>query len=175
VRSLLIAEGEPFLKRSIVVDGKEGKTSAPSRTSQSTFLRKERTAWLSDKVAALTGRPPSTHEPAQVCRYESGQQYAAHYDAFDLTSEPGRACAATGGQRIATVLVYLNDVDDGPDHSGTDFPSIGRRILPTRGKALVFFPCTLQGKLDTLALHSGMPVKSLKWVCQVWLRQRDYV
>ena len=171
----MIDEGEPHLKRSIVVDGKDGKTSAPSRTSQSTYLRKERTAWFAEKVAELTLRPVETQEPVQVCRYEDGQQYAPHYDAFDLTSEPGRLCAATGGQRIATVLVYLNDVDDGPENSGTDFPRIGKRFMPVKGNALVFFPCTLDGKLDTEALHSGMPVKSLKWVSQVWLRQRPYV
>lgn len=171
-RSALQELGSPGLKRSIVVDGSEGKTSAPTRTSESTFLKKTSTTWLAAKITALTGKPDSTQEPAQVCRYLDGQRYASHYDAFDLTNEPGRACARTGGQRVATVLVYLNTVEDGA--GGTDFPKVKKRFFPKRGTALVFFPCTLDGKLDTQALHSGMEAKSEKWVCQVWVRQRDF-
>lgn len=164
--------GMSGLKRSIVVDGTEGKTSAPTRTSQSTFLRKTDTVWLAEKVARLTGKPEATQEPAQLCQYTDGQKYASHYDAFDLTNEPGRACARTGGQRVATVLVYLNTITDGA--GGTDFPKLGISVAPKQGTALVFFPCTLDGKLDTQALHSGMPVTSEKWVCQVWIRQSNF-
>ena len=109
----LAAAGAPGLHRSIVVDGTLGKAPAPSRTSESCYLTKDSTAWLADRVAVLTGKPPATQEPPQVARYTSGGYYLAHYDAFDLATAPGRECCLTGGQRVATVLIYLNSVAQG--------------------------------------------------------------
>jgi hypothetical protein len=48
-----------------------------------------------------------------VARYQANQYYLPHFDAFDLTTEPGRECVRSGGQRVATVLIYLNNVAQG--------------------------------------------------------------
>ena len=112
---LLISAGAPGLSRSIVVDAKDGKSPAPSRTSESCYLLKSSTEWLHARVAALTGMPSVTHEPPQIARYTPNQFYLAHWDAFDITSSSGVECVATGGQRICTVLIYLNDVASGAD------------------------------------------------------------
>lgn len=146
-----------------------GKSSAPSRTSESCYLSKETYRWLHERVEALTGKPPATHEPPQVARYVKDQFYLAHFDAFDMSSESGRECAAigtytatllllcapcrcaptcaltrcfhaAGGQRVATVLIYLNTV---PEGGGTFFPTIQKRFLPEQGTAVVFFPATI--------------------------------
>ncbi len=73
-----------------------GKSPAPSRTSESCYLQKTETKWLADKILALIGKPQTTHEPPQVARYLAGQYYRAHYDAFDMTTEPGRECSKVG-------------------------------------------------------------------------------
>ena len=109
----LIAAGAPGLARSIVVDGEAGKSPAPSRTSESCYLLKADQAWLHGRVAALTGMQPGAHEPPQIARYSPSQFYLPHFDAFDVTTVPGAECIATGGQRVATVLIYLNDVATG--------------------------------------------------------------
>lgn len=75
-----------------------GKSAAPSRTSESCYLSKTSQSWFHQKIALLTGKAPSTHEPAQVARYQGGQFYLAHFDAFDVTTGPGRECALTGKQ-----------------------------------------------------------------------------
>jgi len=67
-------------------------------------------------------------------RYLTSQEYKAHYDAFDLTSEDGRRFARNGGQRVCTVLVYLNDVAVG---GKTTFPRLSLSFTPRRGAALV--------------------------------------
>lgn len=127
------------------------------------------------QVKALTGKPIAHFEPPQIAHYQKDQLYAPHFDAFDKATKPGRDCIATGGQRVATVLIYLNQVASG---GGTYFPVsaarvpvllcllltphvcpllqvLKQRFLPQKGRAIVFFPCTLDGELDKLCLHTG--------------------
>lgn len=96
-----------------------------------------------------------------------------HFDAFDLSNEDGRRFAANGGQRVATVLVYLNDV---PYGGATSFPALNLQVQPRRGMALVFFPATVDGLLDRNALHAALPAMEpyTKYVSQVWIRQGNY-
>ena len=170
--ALLIESGRANLRRSIVVDGKAGKSPAPSRTSESCYLHKESTAWLAERIEQLLpGKGAPTHEPPQVARYLSGQYYLPHFDAFDMATGPGRECAMTGGQRLATVLVYLNDVAEG---GATYFPKLDLRVRPELGKALVFFPCSLDGTLDTQALHTAENATDETWVCRVWVREHEF-
>jgi prolyl 4-hydroxylase len=93
------------------------------------------------------------------------------YVAFDLSTEDGRRFAANGGQRTVTVLIYLNDVMRG---GATRFPALNLDIQPRRGMALVFFPATVDGMLDKMALHAALPAIDTKFVSQVWIRQSIY-
>jgi hypothetical protein len=81
-----------------------------ARTSMSCWLTHADLPGLVERVSAVTGKTPSQLEPPQVARYCSGQKYDPHHDAFDLRTEPGRQALGVQGQRVATVLVYLNDV-----------------------------------------------------------------
>jgi prolyl 4-hydroxylase len=107
----------------------------------------------------------------QVGRYLPSQQYLQHFDAFDLSNEDGRRFAQNGGQRTCTVLTYLNDVGVG---GATAFPNLNLQVQPRRGMALVFFPSTLDGLLDKMALHAALPAVDIKYVSQVWIRQTNY-
>ena len=100
-----------------------------------------------------------------------GEFYKPHYDAFDTASSDGRRFAQNGGQRVCTVLVYLNDVENGGE---TSFSKLGLRVKPRKGTALVFFPATLDGVLDQHYLHAAEPAQDLKWVSQIWIRQKAY-
>lgn len=40
--------------------------------------------------------------------------------------------------------------------------------------AIVFFPSSLDGLLDKMALHAAMPAVDIKYVSQVWIRQTNY-
>jgi hypothetical protein len=101
----------------------------------------------------------------------SPRLFLKHFDAFDLSSEDGRRFAANGGQRVMTVLVYLNDVQQG---GATAFPALNLQVQPRRGMALVFFPATVDGLLDRMALHAAMPAIDTKFISQVWVRQSTY-
>ena len=79
---------------------------------------------LAPPMAMLTPYPPCilAHTVpwgcavAQVARYASSQRYVEHYDGVDPHTDAGRSFCASGGQRVATVLMYLTDVRCPPPH-----------------------------------------------------------
>ena len=73
-----------------------------------------------------------------------------------------------GGMRIATVLIYLNDVQEG---GRTRFGLLDVDVTPRRGRALIFFPGFLDGRLDRQLYHEALPALHTKWVSQIWVRQ----
>lgn len=59
---------------------------------------------LEQRIASWSQIPVSHGEPIQVLRYEIGQEYQPHYDYFFHKG-------GMGNNRIATVLMYLSDVE----------------------------------------------------------------
>lgn len=106
---------EGRVSRSGVVDAKTGKTKLdPIRTSTGAALSRGQDATVAEieRRAAEWTRLPADHaEAIQVLRYENGQTYRGHYDWFSdpLHDEE----AKTVGNRIATVLLYLSEVEEG--------------------------------------------------------------
>jgi len=153
------------------VVGKGAGEISPSRTSSTCYLAREDLPDLLRKVHLLTGKPIEHCELPQVGRYLPSQQYLQHFDAFDLSNEDGLRFAANGGQRTVTVLMYLNDVQSGGQ---TAFPALNLEVQPRKGMAVVFFPATVDGLLDKMALHAALPAVDPKFVSQVWIRQGEY-
>lgn len=166
----LMREGEPYLVPSPVVGKGSGEVSQ-ARTSQTCYFAREDLPFLMERVYHLLGKPSEHVELPQIGRYLNTQYYRAHFDAFDLTNEDGRRFAANGGQRVATVLIYLNDVAQG---GHTSFDKLNMSIRPEAGKCVLFFPATLDGVLDEQALHAANPAEDVKWVSQIWVRQGEY-
>lgn len=160
----IIKISEPKLEKSHVVDKKTGVGIVhPARTSESTY-HGYNLKWLISRVHRLTGIPQNFQEPAQVARYNTGQFYRSHQDALDNPGEDG--------QRVCTVLIYLNDVKKG---GGTLFNKLNVRVRPKKGSAVVFFPSKMDGTIDERYLHTAEDASDTKWVSQVWLRNKKYV
>jgi hypothetical protein len=105
-----------------------GETSAGAhgvdavRTSSSAALTADHgCSWLVERArkSFCLDIPAANFEPPQVCHYKPGQEYKAHYDAF----EAGDASLNVGGQRVGTVIVYLAEAP--VSGGGTSFPSLG--------------------------------------------------
>jgi len=168
--SQLISVGAPLLQRS-KTHGASGSEATKGRTSLTCHLAKrtQPCPQVLHKIAALTNKPVDHMEILQIARYTDNQRYVEHYDAVDPSTEAGRSFCMNGGQRVATVLIYLNHVEHG---GSTCFPKLNLNVKPVKGTALIFFPAFLNGELDTDVLHAGMPAhKEVKWVSQVWIRQ----
>lgn len=90
---------------------------------------------------------------------------------FFFSVQEERSTSQTGGgNRAVTVLIYLNSVRKGGE---TSFDLAD--VLPVTGKAVVFFACHNDGTPDERLHHAARPPSGVKWVSQVWVRQREYV
>jgi len=173
----LIAGAEPTLDRSTVIDSTSGRGVVdPVRTSESAdidLIDSPIVGRLNRRIEALTGIPVENGEKLQILRYGKGGEYKPHHDFFD-PAVPGDAVQlAHGGQRIATVIVYLNDVLAGGE---TSFPQVGLEITPRKGLAVYFGYGTTTTNVDYRSLHAGRPVLAgPKWITTKWLRDRAQV
>ena len=47
-----------------------------------------------------------------------------------------------------------------------------QQVRPKKGRALLFFPAFVDGSMDRQTLHAALPAEDVKYVCQIWQRQR---
>ncbi|XP_073059582.1 probable prolyl 4-hydroxylase 3 [Primulina eburnea] len=186
----LINFARPHMKKSTVVDSKTGKSKdSRVRTSSGMFLRRGQDKiirTIEKRIADYTFIPAEHGEGLQVLHYEVGQKYEPHYDYFldEFNTK-------NGGQRIATVLMYLSDVEDGGE---TIFPAAkgnfsavpgwnemsecarrGLAVKPKMGDALLFWSMRPDATLDPSSLHGGCPViKGNKWSTTKWMHVDEY-
>jgi len=101
-------------------------------------------------------------EVMQIIRYNVGEETAAHYDYFNPLTPNGAMKIGIYGQRIATCLMYLSDVEEG---GCTSFPELKIKVPPKKGDAVVFYSCKPNGEVDPLSSHQGdLVVKGNKWI-----------
>ncbi len=172
----MIVASRRRLQRSTVVNAETGDYDVHAdRTSNGThFERGENplVARIEKRISELIGCPVDNGEPLQILHYLPGAEYKPHYDYFDAAQPGNDRVLATGGQRIATLVMYLNDVEAG---GSTVFPALGLDVFPRRGSAVYFAYTSATGETDARTLHGGSPVVAgEKWIATKWLRQRRY-
>ncbi|KAB2004709.1 hypothetical protein ES319_D11G218700v1 [Gossypium barbadense] len=169
---------------------RKGESEGPQdvRTSMGTFLSvsDDPTGVLDaieEKIAKATKLPRTHYEHFNVLRYELGQKYDSHLDAF-----PVEQYGPQKSQRVATFLVYLSEVEGGgetafPFENGLnmdgsyDFKKcIGLKVKPRIGDGILFYSLFPNNTIDTASLHTSCPViKGEKWVVTKWIRdQKDF-
>ncbi|KAK2873168.1 hypothetical protein Q8A67_023065 [Cirrhinus molitorella] len=158
----------PKLSRAKVIDPVSGKkVSAASRVSKSAWLSEHEDpviTQVNQRIAGVTGLKMETAEELQIANYGIGGQYEPHYDS-KLTNDSDFQLR---GGRIATVLIYMSDVDIG---GATVFPGVGAALQPKRGTAVLWFNLLRNGNEDARTLHAACPVfVGSKWVANKWIR-----
>ncbi|KAL5073836.1 hypothetical protein RYX36_012820 [Vicia faba] len=186
----MINLAKPFMEKSSVVDSKTGKsTESRVRTSSGMFLKRGKDKTIQNiekRIADFTFIPVENGEGLQVLHYGVGEKYEPHYDYFldEFNTK-------NGGQRVATVLMYLSDVEEGGE---TVFPAAkanfsavpwwndlsecarkGLSVKPKMGDALLFWSMRPDATLDASSLHGGCPViRGNKWSSTKWMHLEEY-
>jgi prolyl 4-hydroxylase len=123
------------------------------------------------RIAELLHWPLDHGEGLQVLRYRPGAEYKPHHDYFDPVHSGTPRILERGGQRVGTLVIYLNTPEGG---GATTFPDVGLEVAPVRGNA-VFFSYD-RPHVSTKTLHGGAPVTAgEKWVATKWLREGVFV
>ena len=162
------------LVRSETVQTTTGDSEVNSaRTSDGMFFNRDETALISRieaRMAALLDWPLENGEGLQVLRYGPGAEYKPHYDYFDPEQPGTPSILERGGQRVASLVCYLNTPARG---GATVFPDIHLDVAPVKGNA-VFFSYDRPHPM-TRSLHGGAPVlEGEKWVATKWVRERRF-
>ena len=189
----LITRALPKLHRSTVVDGQGGGVLNDIRTSAGTFLDRRSdpiVSRINDRLALITLFPVDFHEDIQILRYEPGQHYLPHMDAFSTAAEKSEY---NGLQRVATLLIYLNSW--GVDYEGgeTTFPLVGPSeaqsswsnvsactrgklaVRPKKGDAVLFFSLSPSGDEMQSSMHGSCDVLwGTKYSAPTWTRQKPF-
>jgi len=171
----LVALSGPRMARSETVDNNTGGSEVnEARTSRGMFFARGETPLIDRierRIAALLGWPLVNGEGLQVLHYRPGAEYKPHYDYFDPVHPGSAPILRRGGQRVGTVVMYLNTPKEG---GGTTFPDVGLEVGPVKGNA-VFFSYD-RPHPSTRSLHGGAPVVAgEKWVATKWLREREFI
>jgi prolyl 4-hydroxylase len=167
----LMALARPRLERSETVDTSTGGSEVnAARTSDGMFFERGEhpvITRLERRIAMLLNWPVEHGEGLQILRYRPGARYEPHYDYFDPEKSGTPRILERGGQRVGTLVMYLNTPERG---GSTTVPDAGLEVAPVRGSA-VFFSYD-RPHPSTRTLHGGAPVLAgEKWVATKWLRE----
>ncbi len=171
-----LSEQAGKLVRSTVVDTKDGSMQFDHRrSSDSTSFQRGENALVNtieQRIAELVNWPVAHGEGLQILRYQLGGEYRPHMDFFDPKYAGSAKHLAVGGQRVASFILYLSDIEAG---GGTKFPNIGLEFRPKKGAALLFANTDRYGQPHPNSLHAGMPViAGTKYIATKWLREQLY-
>lgn len=170
----MIELAQPRLARSeTVINATGGSEVNVARTSQGMFFGRgenELCQRIEERIAALVNWPVERGEGLQILRYGPGAEYKPHYDYFDPLQPGTPTILRRGGQRVGTLVIYLNTP---PAGGATIFPDVDFQVNAVAGNA-VFFSYALPHPM-TKTLHGGAPVlEGEKWVATKWLREQRF-
>jgi prolyl 4-hydroxylase len=173
----LIEMARPRLAPSTLVDPMTGQdVVSDQRASWGMFFRlaeNDFIARLDRRLSRVMNLPLENGEGLQVLHYPTGAGSDPHFDYLQPGNAANRESIARSGQRVSTLVTYLNDV---PAGGQTMFPALGWATSPLRGNAVYFEYADDRGAVDARSLHASAPVtQGEKWVVTKWMRQRRFV
>jgi prolyl 4-hydroxylase len=125
------------------------------------FVQNREALPLLYRAGMLLGLPPENAETVFVTRYQAGDYYKVHED----------YAAGFDGDRLYTVLIYLNDLQ--PAQGGaTVFEQLNIAVQPRCGRAVIWTNTNPDGSRHPETRHEALPVTSgEKWAIQLWFRR----
>ncbi|KAL9891733.1 prolyl 4-hydroxylase subunit alpha-1-like isoform 2-T2 [Glossina fuscipes fuscipes] len=164
---------KPRFRRATVQNAITGELeTANYRISKSAWLKTEEHSIIANIVQRtedMTGLDMLSAEELQVVNYGIGGHYEPHFD-FARREEVKAFQGLNTGNRIATVLFYMSDVEQG---GATVFTAINIALRPRKGTAAFWFNLHKSGEGDYRTRHAACPVLTgSKWVSNKWIHER---
>jgi len=166
-------KARPLLNRATVHHPQTGELMyADYRVSKSAWIfddMDEIVAKVMKKVGDITNLNMRFAEALQVANYGIAGQYEPHFD--HATLKKPKEFAIWGGNRIATMLMYLSDVEKG---GRTVFTNTGPGVIiaPQKGSAAFWYNLKKNGQGNPKTEHSACPVLlGQKWVSNLWIHE----
>ncbi|EDX15015.1 prolyl 4-hydroxylase subunit alpha-1 [Drosophila simulans] len=163
----------PRFRRATVQNSVTGALeTANYRISKSAWLKTQEDRVIEtvvQRTADMTGLDMDSAEELQVVNYGIGGHYEPHFD-FARKEEERAFEGLNLGNRIATVLFYMSDVEQG---GATVFTSLHTALFPKKGTAAFWMNLHRDGQGDVRTRHAACPVLTgTKWVSNKWIHER---
>ncbi|XP_055351631.1 prolyl 4-hydroxylase subunit alpha-1-like [Paramacrobiotus metropolitanus] len=162
----------PRLQRATVQNAVTGELeTAHYRISKSAWLKSTDDPVIdrvNKRIAAITGLDTDYAEELQIANYGIGGHYEPHFD-FARKAETKVFTSLGMGNRVATMLFYMSDVEAG---GATVFPKLNLALWPKKGSAAFWYNLHKNGEGDVRTRHAACPVLSgVKWVSNKWIHE----
>jgi prolyl 4-hydroxylase len=121
-------------------------------------------------VSKICKLPVENCEKTLLGKYQQGQELESHCDAVSFTPHDNLfSFMLTGGQRILTAILYLNDVEKGGE---TFFDALGFSVKPRKGRLLIFHNVLENANTaDLRTSHGSNELQSeIKYIATYWFR-----
>ncbi|KAM7359476.1 prolyl 4-hydroxylase subunit alpha-1-like [Cochliomyia hominivorax] len=178
----VISDNEINIMRNLTKKVKRAKVKSngkniisDGRTSQVIFINVDKHPVLGiidQRVEDMTNLNMNYSEMHQFANYGIGGHYFQHYDYFSVENMKSDSVSDYKlGNRIATVLFYLSDVEQG---GGTAFPYLKLHLKPKKGSAAFWYNLHHSGDRNERTMHGACPIiVGSKWVQNRWIREND--
>lgn len=167
--------GSRYTRSTVTAEADGQSVVHEGRTSEMAFIQRgeaEVVERIDQRLSALAQWPVECSEPFQLQKYDPTQEYRPHFDWLNPDTAGHRSHLLRGGQRLATFVLYLTDVEQG---GSTVFPALGLEVFPQKGSALFFLNTDVNHQPDQQTLHGGSPVvRGTKIIANKWMRQGRY-
>tara|TARA_B110001450_G_scaffold188289_1_gene176355 strand:+ start:964 stop:2154 length:1191 start_codon:yes stop_codon:yes gene_type:complete len=123
----------------------------------------------------ITGISSDHQEDIQVVKYKPGGYFKEHFDACDGTYEECYGMNNEQGQRITTLIIYLND--ENLEGGETKFTNINLSIKPVKGMGVLFYNVSEVDfqEIHPLSKHTGSElINGTKWLANIWSHELSF-
>ncbi|XP_043462737.1 prolyl 4-hydroxylase subunit alpha-2-like [Leptopilina heterotoma] len=167
---MLQEEAYPVLAPSTIFTSKKEIQSSKERISESAWLYEDyypKVKSINKRAGHLTNLNIDASDTLQIAYYKPGGYFNEHTDFSNNRDNPFPTVGL--GNRIGTLMFYLNDVQEG---GKTIFTHLNISLTPKKGNAVFWFNTSPNGDLDYYTVHAGCRVVSrVKWVANKWFHE----
>jgi prolyl 4-hydroxylase len=167
----LINISNKVLRPSTISTAEDASITSDYRTSMTADLNQNSSDYLlyiDNKISSFMKLNPCLGEILQAQKYEPGQYYKEHCDYFFPLTKEFKTYTEWMGQRTWTLMVYLNNVEEGGE---TYFKHLKLKLKPKAGTAVFWNNLYKNGVPNPKTMHEALsPVSGDKYVITKWFR-----